>query len=72
MPDITLDFDTIYRIELPRGVKGDIGQAETQRDFSAAFTITPYPQIISTYPEDGDEFIEPWQGLQISISVGIF
>ncbi len=67
-PDVTLEFDVVYRVELPRGVKAQDGQAETGNDFSAAFTVTPYPEIVSTYPADGDELVDPWQSLQVTFS----
>jgi uncharacterized protein YfaS (alpha-2-macroglobulin family) len=67
-PDVTLDFETVYRVELPKDTKGDSGQAVTQHDFSAAFTTTPFPSIANTFPEDGDEFIEPWQSLQVTFN----
>ena len=67
-PNITLDFAAIYRVELPAGVLGGIGQAETGVDFTARFTVTPYPKIVSTYPADGAEMVEPWQTLQVNFS----
>ncbi len=70
-PDETLEFDAVYRIELPKDTQGDIGAAKTGRDFSAAFTVTPYPEIASTYPEDGAEAMEPWQSLQITFNAPI-
>ncbi len=70
-PDITLDFETIYAIELPAGTKGDIAQAQTPRAYEAIFTVIPYPQIISTYPASGDEAVEPWQSLEINFNAPI-
>ncbi len=67
-PDVTLDFETVYRIELPAGVKGTIGQAETQNDYSASFTVTPYPAVTSSYPADGDEAADPYGSLQITFN----
>ncbi len=68
IPDVTLDFDTAYRFTLPKGTKGKIDQAETQNDFSASFTVIPYPQIVDTYPVDGDELVEPWANLEITFN----
>jgi hypothetical protein len=68
VPNLTLDFDSVYRAELPRGTRSDVGQAETQRDFSFDFTVTPYPRVLSTFPESGSEFIDPWQSLQITFN----
>ncbi len=68
IPDITLEFDTIYWVELPQGTKGKISNAETQRDFSTTFAVTPYPAVASTFPEDGDEFADPWQSLQVTFN----
>ncbi|MEW5957615.1 MAG: Ig-like domain-containing protein [Chloroflexota bacterium] len=70
-PDTTLDFDGVYAIVLPKGAHGKIGQAETQSDFTATFTVTPYPAIASSYPADGDEQIEPWQSLQITFNAPV-
>jgi len=67
-PNVTLDFDGIYSIVLPEGTRGDLGQAETAAEFVATFTVTPYPAIISTFPTDGDENIDPWQALQVTFS----
>jgi hypothetical protein len=70
-PAERLHFDTLYRIELPQGTQGKLGQAETGRDFSATFTVTPFPRIISTFPADGAESVEPWQSLQITFNAPI-
>ncbi|MDX1520422.1 MAG: Ig-like domain-containing protein, partial [Anaerolineae bacterium] len=67
-PDVTLDFEGVYRIDLPQGVLGRIAQAETQRAFSSRFTVTPYPNIVSTFPEDGEERADPWTSLEITFS----
>ncbi len=67
-PTEPLDPDTVYRLELPEGTKGKIGQAETMRDFSATFTVAPLPTIVKTYPANGDQQVEPWQSLQITFS----
>ena len=67
-PAFTLDFETVYRVDLPQGTKSDRGQAETPQNFSASFTVTPYPRVVSTYPADGDDFIEPWQSLQVTFN----
>ncbi|MCB0173793.1 MAG: Ig-like domain-containing protein, partial [Anaerolineae bacterium] len=70
-PDTALDFGVVYHIELPQGTKGAIGGAVTPRDFSATFTVSPLPEIASTYPADGDEGVEPWQGLQVTFNAPI-
>ncbi|MCB0197647.1 MAG: Ig-like domain-containing protein, partial [Anaerolineae bacterium] len=70
-PDEDLEFGTVYRIELPQGTQGSIGEAVTPRDFSATFTVVPVPEIVSTYPEDGAEGVEPWQSLQITFNTPI-
>jgi hypothetical protein len=67
-PAEPLEPDTVYRVELPEGAKGRIGQAETMRDFSAAFTVAPLPTIVKTFPANGDRQVEPWQSLQITFS----
>lgn len=67
-PNIALEFDTVYRIELPQGVKGTVGNAVTQADFSASFTVIPYPAIVSTYPANGDELVDPYTTLQITFN----
>ncbi|MEM7343857.1 MAG: Ig-like domain-containing protein [Chloroflexota bacterium] len=67
-PNVTLDFATLYRIFLPEGTAGKIGQATTQFDFSADFAVTAYPEVVDTFPLDGDEFIAPWESLQITFS----
>ena len=67
-PDVTLDFDGTYAVVLPKGTRGDLGQAETKAEFVVTFTVTPYPAVVSTFPADGDEQIEPWQSLQITFN----
>ncbi len=67
-PAVPLDFETIYRLQLPRGTQGAISRAETERNFNADFTITPYPQIVSTYPTDSAKQISPWQSLEITFN----
>jgi uncharacterized protein YfaS (alpha-2-macroglobulin family) len=67
-PDDELEPGTVYQVELPQGVKGGTGQAETNRDYSAAFTISPLPAIERTYPESGDTGVSPWQGLQVTFN----
>ena len=72
-PDTTLDFDANYRVTLPKGTRGqtgdsDTGQGVTQDDFSAVFTVTPYPEIAGTFPADGDEGINPWRNLEVTFN----
>jgi hypothetical protein len=67
-PDIPLDFETVYRLELPQGAKGATGGGTTQADFSASFTAIPYPVILSTYPADGDELIEAYNNFQVTFN----
>ena len=67
-PDIPLDFGVGYRVEVPSGTAGAIGSAETARDFSALFTVVPYPAVVSTSPESGDTGVEPWRSLQITFN----
>jgi hypothetical protein len=70
-PDVTLDFDTVYHVELPKGVKGITGDAETGADFEASFTVTPYPAIASTSPADGDVLVDSWSPLQITFNAPV-
>ncbi|MBN1993927.1 MAG: Ig-like domain-containing protein [Anaerolineae bacterium] len=67
-PNVTLGFDQVYVIELPKGTLGKIKGAETMSNFTANFTVTPYPKIIETYPADGDDAISPWEDLEVTFS----
>jgi hypothetical protein len=67
-PETALEFETIYRVELPQGTGGKIAGSQTLNDFNASFTVTPYPAVVTTFPADGDEAMEPWQALQITFN----
>jgi uncharacterized protein YfaS (alpha-2-macroglobulin family) len=67
-PDLTLEFGHIYQIKLPKDTKGKLESAKTKDTFTASFTITPYPEIVETFPADGDEFIAPWENLEITFN----
>ncbi len=67
-PDDSLEFDRIYRVLLPEGARGEIAGAKTQDTFTASFTVTPNPEIMSTYPADGDERISPWERLEVTFN----
>ena len=70
-PNETLAFDTVYRISLPKGTKGQTEQAQTQQDFEQTFTVIPFPEIVSTFPEDGETAADPWSSLQIRFNAPI-
>lgn len=67
-PNVTLDFGAEYTITLPKGAKGALPRAQTRDNFTATFTVTPYPEIVSTTPADGDTFVDPWRSLEITFS----
>ncbi len=67
-PDKPLDLGVGYRIEVPQGTAGNIGQAETARDFSALFTVAPQPEVVSTTPTSGDTGVETWQSFQVTFN----
>jgi hypothetical protein len=68
IPDVTLDFDTVYQVGLAQGARGGLGEAETQSAFSASFTVTPFPAVLNTFPAAGDEGIDPWQSFEITFN----
>jgi hypothetical protein len=63
-----LDFGATYQILLPKGTEGALDGAVSQSDYSASFTVTPYPAIVSTNPPDGEQFADIYQGLDITFS----
>ncbi|MBN1219630.1 MAG: Ig-like domain-containing protein [Anaerolineae bacterium] len=67
-PDITLEFDSVYQIILLKNTRGKIEGAATKDIFTASFTVVPYPEIVDTYPADGDDFVAPWDSLEVTFS----
>ncbi|MFN8457885.1 MAG: MG2 domain-containing protein, partial [Anaerolineae bacterium] len=57
-----------YRVELPAGVKAAQGQTQTTSIYSANFTVIPPPTVANTNPANGEQFADPYQGLDITFS----
>ncbi len=70
-PDEELDLGAIYSVNLPEGTRGALAQAETQSPFFSSFTVTPYPEVVSSYPADGDDSVDPWTSLDITFNAPI-
>ncbi|MCB0175973.1 MAG: Ig-like domain-containing protein, partial [Anaerolineae bacterium] len=69
-PAAPLALDRSYELTLPQGVASLAGVA-TEQAFSASFTTTPAPAVVSTNPENGEQFAEIWAGLDITFNAPI-
>lgn len=69
-PAESLDLGADYEILLPAGVESEAG-VSTEQAYSASFTVTPEPDVVSTTPAAGEQFADPWQGLQITFNAPI-
>jgi hypothetical protein len=67
-PGEPLELGAVYRVELPRGVKAAQSQAQTTSAYNANFTVSPPPAVLSTNPPDGEQFADPFQGLNITFN----
>ena len=66
-PDEPLAFGGSYQVLLPKGVESSLGTA-SKNDFSANFTVTPLPELVSTNPTNGEQFADIWQGLDLTFN----
>jgi len=57
-PSEPLQLETAYRVTLPSGTAGKLAGARTATDYEANFTTTPAPKVVSTTPENGEDFVE--------------
>jgi hypothetical protein len=67
-PAEALELGAEYLLTLPPGTEGAAPGAVTPNGFEATFTVSPYPEIVSIYPADGDTGVSPWESLQVSFS----
>ncbi len=67
-PAEPLEAGAAYQLMLPKGVKGVLDGTQTASDYSATFTVSPAPAIVSTNPPDGEQFADPYQGLDITFN----
>jgi alpha-2-macroglobulin len=67
-PNKSLEFGVTYEASLPEETRGAMGAVGTQEDYSWSFTTIEYPEIVGTYPEDGDDAADPWGGIEVSFS----
>ncbi len=56
-----------YQLFLPKGVSSSLGTV-TSSDYSATFTVSPQPAVLSSNPADGEQFADIWQGLEITFN----
>lgn len=56
-----------YQLLVPQGVSSSLGTV-TGSDYSAAFTVSPQPVVLSSNPADGEQFADIWQGLEITFN----
>ncbi len=66
-PDEPLELGLAYQILLPAGVESELGTA-TQNDYSATFSVASSPTVLRTNPEDGEQFADVWQDLEITFN----
>ena len=67
-PDRPLEFATSYQATLGEGAKAAGSQTGTQRPYRWTFETIEYPRIVSTYPADGDQMVDPWASLEVTFS----
>ncbi|MBN1221594.1 MAG: Ig-like domain-containing protein [Anaerolineae bacterium] len=68
IPNAPLEPGAVYRTNLPKGTEGEFGQARTQRDFSATFTVAPIPAIVTVRPRPGTTTVEPDEAVEITFN----
>ncbi len=67
-PSAPLDFESGYVAIVTEGARGAAGQAGTLESYRWSFETIEYPRIVSTYPNDGEEKVDPWTGLEVTFS----
>jgi len=56
-----------YQLLLPQGVTSKLGAA-TLADYTASFTVSPLPELVSSNPADGEQFADVWQGVELTFN----
>jgi len=64
-PDENLQIDTTYLAGFNAGVVSATGGASLEGTTSWTFTTVPLPAVLSTFPSDGMEDVEPYRGFEI-------
>ncbi len=66
-PASKLELGRTYQIALRSGAKSASGDATLTNPTTSIFTAVPYPQVVQTYPQNGQK-IPPGQGLSIQFN----
>ncbi|NDJ75176.1 MAG: SH3 domain-containing protein, partial [Chloroflexi bacterium] len=64
-PDEMLELETNYQVFVDSDVALSATGAQLVASATSIFTTVPYPAIIDTSPEDGDQFASPYGGFTI-------
>ncbi|MGQ9501556.1 MAG: Ig-like domain-containing protein [Anaerolineae bacterium] len=71
-PTQQLEFDSLYQVEVGRGVRAAAGgPLGMPQDYTFTFRTVPLPEVVATDPRDGDQAAHPYTHFTIYFNVPI-